>query len=163
MKPKAGPFPQEGWEQNSNLEALELKVFLLEGKWWCHSREEWRAECSVACASSRGLFNTEEVHVAKAASSHIPSHQPKAVFKEEGLFCSKLLCNHSLHLYCAVVFKALSFIVSHLSLTATWVQRSWCGDEEPKADSGIAVFPRPESKQGTLPCCAGRAWELVVI
>lgn len=27
MKPKAGPFPQEGWEQNSNLEALELKVF----------------------------------------------------------------------------------------------------------------------------------------
>lgn len=28
MKPKAGPFPQEGREQDSNLEALERKVFL---------------------------------------------------------------------------------------------------------------------------------------
>lgn len=154
--PKQGLSSQEGWEQNSNLEALEVKVFS-EGEWWCHSREEWHAECSVACESSRGLFNPEEIHVAKAASSHIPSHQPKAVFNE-GLFCSQLLCKHSLRLYCAVVFKALSFIVSHLSLMATWVQRAWCGHEEPKAHSGTAVFPRPESKQGPLPCCAERAW-----
>lgn len=103
---------------------LELKVFLMGNCGYC-SQEEGSPECNVAwrgggCPDAPPLTPKKSMWL--TAHAQISSHQCKVwqhFFMRRKHFAANYYSNHSLHLHCTSVFRALAFAIFHLSLTAT--------------------------------------------
>lgn len=84
-----------------------------------HSQGDW---CPGYNRAHEGCQRTPRLTLKKPMPlSSATSLKPDSRISWEKRFCSKLWCNHSSHLNCTLVFKALSFAVFQSSMGAMWV------------------------------------------